>query len=439
MTRVIFQAAFQFVLLVMALSLNASDEIPGGPQRQPIALVGGTVHPISGPPIESGTICFDQGKIVGIGVDIPLPKGAKRIDASGKHIYPGMFESHSQLGLVEISAVRATRDFREAGYFNANVKSWVSVNPDTESIPVTRSNGVLLALTAPAGSGISGKSAIIQLDGWTFEEMTLKTDAAMHLQMPRIEAVINVNDDDKSSPDTKKVDGLARLREIFMQSRAYRKGRDSADADQQFDIRYEAMLPVLDKQIPLMVAANDLASIQTAVAFAVEQDVKLIVLGGYDAPLCADLLRKHEVPVVISSTLRLPLRRSDDYDSSYTLPERLRQAQVKFCISCSDQSESWNVRNLPYHAATAAAYGLPRDEALKAITLYPAEIFGVDDRVGSLDSGKDATLIVTDGDPLETATHVERAFIQGRVVDLSDRHKRLYQKYREKYRQIESD
>ena len=197
------------------------------------------------------------------------------------------------------------------------------------------------------------------------------------------------------------------------------------------------MQDVLARKLPLIVRADHVLQIQAAVAFAAHERVKLIVLGGYDAPLCAELLKQFDVPVIVAGVYRLPLRPGDAYDAAYTLPERLRQAGVKYCISCTDRHGGASVRNLAYHAATASAYGLPADEALKAITLYPAQILAVNKRVGSLEVGKDATLIVTDGDPLETPTQVEAAFIQGRKVDLNDRHKRLWHKYEEKYRRLQ--
>ncbi len=206
--------------------------------------------------------------------------------------------------------------------------------------------------------------------------------------------------------------------------------------DQPFDLRLEAMVDVVNGKLPIMVRADLAAEIQSAVAFAVEQNVKLIILGGYDAELCADLLKKHDVPVIISAIYRLPQRTDDDYDASYTQAVRLQKAGVKYCISGTDRSETWNTRILPYHAATAVAYGLDQDEAIRAITLYPAQILGVDDRVGSLEVGKDATLIVTDGTPLDVTTNVERAFIQGRNVDLSSKHLRLYEKYEQRQAQL---
>ncbi len=404
-------------------TLAVHPEIPGAPQRHPIALTKATVHPVSGPPIEDAVVLFDAGRIIAVGRQVEIPVNAERIELSGRHVYPGLFDAYSQLGLVEIDAIRATRDATETGSLNPNVKAHVAVNPDSELIPVTRSNGVLLGLVAPTGGQISGQSAIMQWDGWTYEDMTLRAPVGMHIEWPRVPPVLG--------PETQPRDPVAELDQVFRKVQSYRQARRADTA--LVDARWEALLPVLDGSIPIMVLANEWQQIQSAVAFADRFGLRMILLGGYDAPLCAELLTARTVPVVVTGVYRLPLRRDDPYDAAYTLPERLRRAGLRFCIAGTDRFGASNVRNLPYHAATAVAYGLPRDEALKAITLYPAQIFGVDDRVGSLEPGKDATLIVTTGDVLEIPTQVVLAFIQGRRVELNDRHKRLYRKYREKY------
>ena len=417
------------VLLVSTCVVEGSDEIPGAAQKQPIVLTGGTVHCVSGPPITNGSVVFRKGRIVAVGPaeEVGIPEDAQHIDCRNRHIYPGLFEAHSQIGLVEIRAVRATRDMQESGSINPNVRAHVSVNPDSEIVPVTRSNGVLLALTAPTGGRISGQAAVLQLDGWTYEDMTLKAGAAMKMSWPRVPRQIEKSDSSRNPVDE--------IRDLFDSARAYARSKKVRPEEHRTDLKLEALQPVLNRRMPLLVAANSLAVIQSAVAFAAEQKVRLIIIGGYDAPLCADLLRQHKVPVIVSAVYRLPRRRSDSFDDAYTLPERLRQAGIQFCISGSASSRVSNTRNLPYHAGTAVAYGLPEDDALKAITLWPAEILGGADRVGSIEPGKDATLFVSTGTPLETTSRVTKAWIQGREVDLFNRHRRLYEKYREKYRQ----
>ena len=424
-----------WLLIPLQISAFASDEIPGGPQKQPIAIVGGTVHTATGQTIENGTVLFDAGRITAIGKNIQLPEKTKKVDAKGKHIYPGLFESHSQIGLIEIGAVRATNDRSEVGTYNPNAKAIVSVNPDTEVIPVTRSNGVLLALTAPSGGMISGKSAVIQLDGWTYEDLTLKAESALHVSWPRLAPSSSRRSRRSDSDEDSGVKQLAELKEYFDNARTYHKARTTDPIKQPFDIRLDAMGSVLNGETPIMVSADSIHEIQSAIAFSLEQKVKLIILGGYDAPACADLLNKHQIPVIVSAVYRNPRRADDRYDDAYSLPKRLSERGIKYCISGTDRSETWNARILPDHAATAIAYGLSEDEALKSITLYPAQILGLDKQVGSLEKGKDATLFVADGDIFEITTRVTNAFVQGRNVDLSDRHKRLYKKYKQRYQQ----
>ena len=408
--------------LAILPGVRATDEIPGPPQSETIALTNGVIHTILGPPMEDSTIVFDGGKITEIGKKVKLPKGAKVIDLKGQHVYPGMIEAMSQLGLKEISAVLATIDTSETGSINPNVKAHVSFNPDSELIPVTRANGVLIAVSAPTSGRVSGYASVMQLDGWTYEEMTLHPNVAMMVNWP-------------SPPSSWESPGLKDLRQLLDDARAYKAARETEGSDQKHDIRLEAMLPVVAGEVPMMASANDAREIQSAVAFSVEQNIKLIIFGGHDAEECADLLRKHDVPVIIDSVHRRPVRRHEPYDAAYTLPARLSSKGVKFCISGADRAETWNTRNLPYHAATAAAHGLSYEDALRSVTLFPAEILGIADRVGSLEVGKDATIIVTTGDPLETETHVTKAYIQGREVQLTSRHTRLNNKYEEKYRQ----
>jgi imidazolonepropionase-like amidohydrolase len=423
------------------LALSAQNGVPAPPQSQPVALVGGTVHPISGGPIENGTVIFEGGKLTYVGGQSSPPAGAKVIDVTGKHVFPGLFEANSQLGLTEIQSVPATIDTGEVGDINPNVKAQVAINPDSELLPVTRAGGVLLAVSAPSGGLISGRSAVIQLDGWTYEELAILPVSGMHLTWPGGGGGRRGGGPRRapgSEEGPKPDERLRELNQFFADARAYREQRLNPVAQQSFDLRLESMADLLDRKIPLVVQANRLADIQGAVAFAVEQNLRLVILGGYDAPHCADLLKKHDVPVIVSAVYRLPQRASDPYDHAYTLPKRLHEAGVKFCISCTDRSETWNTRNLPFEAGTAVAYGLPAEEALKAITLYPAQIFAVDNRVGSLEVGKDATLFVSSASPLDARSKIEQAFIQGRSVDLSNKQTRLYDKYSEKYRQLKA-
>ncbi|MCA9065156.1 MAG: hypothetical protein KDA96_18935, partial [Planctomycetaceae bacterium] len=369
---------------------NGSDEIPGAPQRKPIALINGVIHPISGPPINEGTLIFVDGRISEIGTRMKPPSGSDIIDLKGQHVYPGMIEAHSTLGLTEIGSVRATHDFAETGSLNPNVRANVSVNPDSELIPVTRANGVLIALSAPSGGLISGQASVMQLDGWTYEQMTLKAAAAMVVNWPIMTpASMRGAGPDADQQNQTRNSQLTRIRELFEEARAWRIARKanptgSAADGQAYDIRLDSMGPVLDRTIPLLVVADRADQIQSAVAFAAEQNVRLVIFGGADAAECAELLKQYDVPVIVEAVHKTPLRRHEDYDAAYTLPSRLRAAGIRFCISGSGRSESWNCRNLPYHAATAVAYGLPYEDAVRAVTIFPAQILGIEDRVGSL-------------------------------------------------------
>ncbi|HUU28569.1 MAG TPA: amidohydrolase family protein [archaeon] len=403
--------------------LCGSMQVPAPAQKKPVALVGGTIHPLSSPAIENGSLVFDQGKIVALGAGIGIPAGAEVVDLKGRHVYPGLIQVGSLLGLMEISWIEATSDYEEVGEINPNVRAETAINPESEHIPVTRANGIALAVVLPSGGLISGMGAAVMLDGWTWEEMTLQAPVCLVVNWPY--------------EDTERAVG--ELERAFRDARAYKTARQAAGQSgvgfHETDIRWEAMIPVLDRKLPVWVEANTLQQIEAAVEWADREKIRMVLVGGADSYLAADLLKRKEIPVIVSPVLRLPQRRDAAYDDPFTLPKRLGEAGIKFCIS-GGSSYMGNERNLPYHAAMAAAFGLDREEALKAITLYAAEIVGIDDRVGSLEMGKDATLMVTDGDPLEITTQVERLYIQGRAVDLGNKQKALYAKYSEKYRRM---
>jgi imidazolonepropionase-like amidohydrolase len=423
--------------LLFPLSSRSSDQIPGKRQDRPVALVGGMIHPVKGEIIENGTLVFKEGKITSIGSEVEIPENAEIIDIQGKHLYPGLISGNTTMGLTEIGAVRATRDFAETGWINPNVRAEVAVNPESELIPVTRANGIPLAVTSPRGGLISGTSALIQLDGWTWEEMTLKAPLALNVNWPSM-TTIRAWWMEKSEEDQKKEreKALSGLDKAMKEAKAYWLAKKSKE-HVKTDLRWEAMIPVFERIIPVVVWANEVQQIEAAVAWAERENFRLIIGGGYDAWRVAELLKKNEIPVIVGGVHRNPSRRWEDYDSPFTIPQKLYESGIMYCIA----SGGWtsNERNLPYHAAKASAYGLPKEEALKAVTLYPAQIFGVDDRVGSLEEGKDATLIVTTGDPLEVLTQIEMEFIQGSKVDLTSRHTMLYEKYREKYRRMKEN
>jgi imidazolonepropionase-like amidohydrolase len=406
--------------------------VPAPEQSETIALSGGTVHTVSGETLAGATVVFAGGRITAVSAAAP-PPGARVIDVTGRHVYPGLIAGDTVLGLVEIGAVRATRDSAEVGELNPNARAEVGFNPDSELLAVTRSNGVLTALTAPRGGLISGTGAVMELDGWTWEQMALRAPAALLLDWPgmgldRSPGASAPVDEQQRQLDAK----IERLAEAFATARAYALGQRAKDRRHDRDVKWEAMQQALRREIPVIIHASSIREIEAALRFAEEQGVRLVIEGGQDSWRVAPTLRQRGVAVMAGNVLDIG-RPWEPYDVNFTTPLKLHQAGVEFCIT-PGRGEASNARNLPYLAAKAAAHGLPRDEALKAITLYPARILGVGDRLGSLEPGKDATLFVSDGDPLEIESNVERAFIRGRELDLADRHKRLYERYRLKPR-----
>jgi len=411
--------------------------VPGAPQDRPIVIVNATVHPVSSAPIANGRVRFEAGKITAVGAEVPT-EGASVIDASGKHVYPGMLAASSVIGLVEVQAVRATNDTTEVGAINPNARAQVAVNADSEVVPVTRANGVLAALVHPVAGQqgvITGSAAVLQMDGWTWEDMTVRGDVGQYIEWPSLIIPDFLPPPLIQATRKAQVDKRIALEKALTDAKSYRTAKQ-ANAVSLPDLRWEAMLPVLRKEQPVLIGANDMESIEDALDFTARHDLRMVLVGGLEAWRLAALLKARDIPVIVAGTHVLPLRRSDPFDAAFSNPAKLHAAGLKFAISGPGDSFSVsNERNLPYHAATAIAYGLPADEGLKAVTLYPAQILGVADRLGSLETGKDATLFISDGDPLENSTAIEQAWIGGRVVDLRSRHTKLNDKYRAKYGQ----
>lgn len=423
-----------FILLCLFIqNVMANDQIPAPPQSQPIVLVNGTVHTVSGASIDGGQVLFVDGKITAVGKNIPLPDDVIKIDITGKHVYPGLIALNTNLGLSEIEAVRATRDKVETGQINPNVRAEAAFNPDSELIPVARANGIAIAQSMPMGGLVSGLSAFMMLDGWTWEDMMLKAPLGIHIYWPGM----NYNRDNNSSKD-RRDERIQQIKDTITEARAYWKAREANPGVHDTDSRWEAMKPILDGDAKVMIHANDIREIQSSVTWALDEGLKPVLVGGRDSWRITEWLKEREIPVIVFSADTLSFRSWEPFDTGFTLPKKLLEAGVQFAYGFPHYGNSGDnaiLRNLPYHVAKAVSYGLPKAEGLKAITLYPAQIMGAADRVGSIEPGKDATLIVTDGDPLEIRTHVEKMYIHGRDVDLTSRHTMLYEKYKTKYEQ----
>ncbi len=390
----------------------------------PTVFKGATIHPVSGPPIENGVMVVDGDKIVAVGADVPIPAGAEIVDVSGKHLYPGFVSARSTLGLTEIGAVRATRDFSEMGDINSDLRAEVAINADSRLLPVAVSGGVLTAHVVMSGGVFTGSSAVVSLSGWNWEEMTIRAGVTMGLNYPR------VTGGHRSKPEEVKEaleKSLKTINTTLDDAEAYLKARD-AGGDVDFDARLEGLIPVLKGEMPLLINVGEKNQIESALDWVAERKIeKIILLAGPDAQYLAERLARENVPVILNGVHNLPRRRWEPYDMPFVAAAKLHEAGVKFAIAGDGGS---NVRNLPFEAATAAAYGLPKDAALRSVTLSAAEILGVAERVGSLEAGKDASFLVTDGDPLEIMTRIERVWIGGVEVDLDDNPQyRLYEKY----------
>ncbi len=435
--RILFRAIVSSI--VLANFLVASEPIPAPKQKKPVALVGGTIHTVSGSTIESGTIVFDKGKIVAIGTTVAVPADAEKVDVSGKQIYPGIIDAYTDMGLTEIGSVRGTIDRDETGTINPNVRAEVAVNPESELIPVARSNGVVIAVATPAGGIVSGTAAALMMEGWTSDQLVLQAPVGLVVNWPSMVYTTGrffraTREDWQKQRDA----SLKSLDDGFDQARAYMVARKAEQTkgvpSHDFDARWEAMIPVLEGKVPVWVNADELSQIQAAMTWAERQHVRLVIVGGNDAWRIGDQLKAKDIPVILTSMFAAPARRWEPYDVVFSVPRKLQEMGVRFCIA--GDGDASNARNVQYHASIAAAYGLSQDAALKSVTLYPAQILGIADRVGSLETGKDATLMITNGDPLSQETTVDQVYIQGRKIDMRDKHKQLYAKYLEKYRQL---
>ena len=415
--------------LLLGFALSAAAITVGG---ETIALVGGTVHPISSPDITRGAVVFQNGKIVAVGVGVAIPAGARVVDVTGKHVYPSLFPAATQLGLVEISAARATVDTTEIGEINPQARADFAMNFDSELLPVTRSAGVLIAGVTPIGGIVSGSAAAMKLEGWTREDATLKAPAAITIFWPDLRLDRSPTARDSVRLQEKKRDeAVQKLKDVFAEARAYAIARAAEVKPgvprHDSDPRLEALVPAIERKIPVLAVANTLSQIRAALAWAKEENLSLVIGGGADAWRAAQDLARAGVPVILDTVLSLPARGDEPYDAPFSTAGLLAAAGVRVAINEGDASF---VRNLAQHAATATAHGLAKEKALEAITLEPARILGVADRVGSLEPGKDATLFVSDGDVMDLRSTVIAAYLDGRPLDLSDRHKRLYERYK---------
>jgi imidazolonepropionase-like amidohydrolase len=388
---------------------------------------------VTGPDIDSGTITIRDGKIEAAGANVSVPSGAQIIEGRGLWVYPGMIDAGTSLGLVEVGqGAPGTVDTGEVGDLNPNAKAIFAINPHSAHVAVTRVDGVTNTVSLPVGGLISGQAALINLVGTNQFEMAVVPNAALVINYPRAGGGGGGFGFFAQQQQPNLTEALAaanrqleQIRNMLREAEAYGRAQDAYAKDKTLprldqNIVLEALVPYVRGERPVILRADRETDIRGAIRFAEEMKLEPIILGGDDAWKIAGFLKEKNVPVILTSVLDLPAREDDFYDTLYENASKLQQAGVRFCISSGDSGP--NVRNLPFYAGMAAAFGLPKAEALKAVTLYPAQIMNVADRLGSIEVGKMANLVVTDGDLLETRTHVRHLFIDGRRIPLTSRH-----------------
>lgn len=427
-------------MAVLPVAAMATPARPLGAQTVR-ALTGGEIHTLAGEVIANGTVVITDGLITAVGANVAVPAGAEVMDVSGLRVYPGLFDAMTQLGLTEIGQVDVTNDFSELGDFNPHLVAATAVHPASEHIPVARANGVTHAITAPraggggfrggGSSGFAGQGTLVNLDGWTVEEMQVVASVGLVLQWPTIRTrEFDINrfefvDRDYDEAKKEFEDRLTELRTWFESGKHQVRAAEAGAAAR--DLKLEALGRVISGDLPLIIVVNGERNIRAAVDFAETEGLDFILAGANEAWKVADMLAEKDVRVILGPTQTMPGDDDESYDEAYANPGKLHAAGVTFAIATFGSS---NVRLLPFEAGQAVPFGLPNEEALKAITIYPAQILGLADKVGTIEPGKMANLMVTDGDPLEIRTQVTEVIIGGRPVGVENKHKDSYEKWR---------
>lgn len=418
------------IALLFSFSVRSTAQriAPVAAQSTPVLITGATIHTGNGQVIERGAIGFSGGIITYVGTAANAPvAGATVIDATGKQVYPGLIAPCTNIGLNEIEAARATNDYAEVGDYNPGTRSLIAYNTDSKVIPTVRSNGILLAQVAPQGGIISGASSIMQLDAWNWEDAQYKADDGIHLNWPswfRFDfndngAAVTTSDDYEKQ--------VQQIRSYFSQAQQY----NLQPAHAERNINFEAMKGVFDKSKTVFIHTNYVREIMNAVEFAKDFGIKMVLVGGSDAYKCAPLLKESGVAVILGDSHSLPDGDDTKVDVPYHTAAMLQQAGVLYCLSTGGY---WQQRNLPFIAGTTAAHGVSKEDALKSVTANTAKILGIENRTGTLETGKDANIIISTGDVLDMrSSNIERAFIQGRDINLDNSQKQLYQVYKQKY------
>jgi imidazolonepropionase-like amidohydrolase len=420
-----------FLALLPCVQALAQRPVPAAAQKSAILILGATAHLGNGETIANSAIAFENGKL-NLVADATLirfdrSKYGKIYDAAGKHVYPGFIAADTRIGLVEIDAVKPTRDFSDFGAFTPNLRSLIAYNTDSDIIPTVRSNGILLAQAVPEGGIVTGSSSVVQLDAWNYEDAAYRADDGIWMNWPSQRSSSRFGAAEPKKNEQYDKDVLA-LRNYFEEAQAYSRQNNHEVKNLQF----ESMRGLFDKKQNLYIRTASAKTIQEAVLFAESFGIQVVISGGQDSWMVADFLKSHNVPVILGQTQALPSREDDDVDRAYKTAAQLHEKGVLFAITGIG---SWRQRNLPFQAGQACGYGLPKEAAISAISLNAAKILGIDKTCGSLEEGKDATLFISEGDALDMrGCIVTAAFIQGRAISLDNKHKQLARRFQEKYR-----
>ncbi len=408
---------------------------PAPAQKETIALTNATIHVGNGQVIQNGTVVFKNGKFTEVGANASTA-GAKVIDCKGKHIYPGLILSATQIGLVEVPTVRATADGSEIGEMNPSIRSLVAYNTDSKVINTLRYNGILLGNIVPDGGLISGSSSVVQFDAWNWEDAAYRSDGAIHFRMPSLlqrrggrGGFGNFGGGQQNVDPVKRgLEQIENVKIFFREAKAYMAEANHASVN----LKFEAVRGLFEKKQKLFIHCNIVKEMLLAIDFSKEFGFDVVLVGAVDSWQIADLLRQNNIAVVLNQLHNLPVMIDDDIDQPFKTPSMLQKAGV--LVSITDDDENTRSRNLAFNAGTAAAYGLTKEEALSAITLNAARILGIADRTGSIEAGKDANIVVSEGDLLDMRTNIiDHAYIQGRDVDLHNKQTQLAEKYENKY------
>ena len=430
-----YSTLFILSLALLCKVTSAQETIyPAGPQQGTTAIIHATVHVGNGTVLNDATVVFEKGKITQVGAGIAAPANATIVDGSGKQVYPGLILSNSYLGLKEVgSGVRGSNDLVEIGENNASIRSLVSYNTDSKIINVLRANGILLAHVAPEGELIDGQSSVVQLDAWNYEDAAYKSDIGQFIELPsfivRQRGRGFVRQPQAADPMKEAFNKIETIKKFFTEAKAYLQEKNHASNN----LKFEATRGLFEGKQKLFVRADEVKQILIAIDIAKAFGFKVVIVGGAESFQIASILAANSIPVILGAQHALPNTEDDDVDQPYKLPAQLTKAGV--LVSISDMSENTKQRNLSFNAGTAATYGLSKEEALSAITLNSAKILGIDDVTGSIETGKDANIVISDGDILDMrGNQITKAFIQGRDVSLDNKQKQLYERYKFKYK-----